>query len=479
MAIWNPLAPAPHARRLPEEQVRRRYPAYRWRVMESTFIGYAVFYLVRSNNLSTVAKDVQDALHYSKSDIGSILAISAASYGIGKFLLGSISDRSNPRKFMALGLLLTAACNLAFGWIANFQLHLLLWALNGFFQGMGWPPCGRSMGHWFSERERGLTFSIWNTAHNVGGGVAGMLAAWAAIRFGGWQYAFVVPGVIAAVGAVYLLIRLCDTPQSVGLPPIEEYNKDCAAEVKPGDSPERELTTRELFIDHVLLNKYVWLLAIANFFAYVSRYSMLDWGPTYLREIKDATVTTGGLAVLITEFSGIPPTIFFGWISDRAGGRRGMVAALCMLPILVAFVTMLRTPRGMLWLDMLMLSAIGFFVYPVINLIVILGLDLTSKKAIGTVAGFIGMMGYAGKTVESKAFGWIVDHFTPIYGKQAAWNMVITGIVGCTFIAMVLLALTWKLRPCGRKPEQMIDPRFDPAIKEALAATLNPKGDSK
>lgn len=449
MAIRNPLAPAPHIKRLPDDEVKRRYPIYRWRVMESTFIGYAVFYLVRSNNLSTVAKDVQNALHYTKSDIGSILAVSAATYGIGKFLMGSVSDHSNPRKFMALGLLLTAACNFAFGGAASIHVHMLLWALNGFFQGMGWPPCGRSMGHWFSERERGLTFSIWNTAHNVGGGVAGMLAAWSVIRFGGWQYAFYVPGVIAAVGSVYLFFRLCDTPQSVGLPPIEEYNNDCPARVKPGDNPERELSTRELFVDYVLLNKYVWLLAAANFFAYVSRYSMLDWGPTYLREMKNATITGGGLAVLATEFGGIPSTILLGWLSDRLGGRRGMVATLCMIPILGAFVTMLLTPPGMLWLDVTMLGAVGFFVYPVINLIVILALDLTSKKAIGTVAGFIGLFGYVGKMVEAQGLGWMLDHFTPIYGKRVAWDIVIGGIVACTFLATALLALTWHLRPCG------------------------------
>jgi len=446
MANWNPLATAPHAKRLPEDEIKRRYPIYRWRVMESTFVGYAVFYLVR-NNLSVVTKDMQGALHYTKSDIGSILAISAATYGIGKFLMGALSDRSNPRRFMALGLLLTAICNFAFGGARSLNVHLLLWGLNGFFQGMGWPPCGRSMGHWFSERERGLTFSIWNTAHNVGGGIAGVVAAWAVTRFGGWQYAFYVPGVIALIGAAYLLCRLCDTPQSAGLPPIEQYKNDYTAQLKPGDSPERELSTRELLIDHVLLNKYIWLLAIANFFAYVSRYSMLDWGPMYLREMKGATITGGGLAVMITEFSGIPPTIFLGWISDRAGGRRGMVAALCMIPIFGAFVTMLFTPPGMLWLDMTMLGAVGFFIYPVINLIVILSLDLTSKKAIGTVAGFIGMMGYAGKTVEAKGFGWMLDHFTPIYGKRAAWDIVIASILVCTFIAGLLLALTWKLKP--------------------------------
>ena len=34
-------------------------------------------------------------------------------------------------------------------------------------------------------------------------------------------------------------------------------------------------------------------------------------------------------------------------------------------------------------------------------------LDLTSKKAVGTAAGFIGMFGYLGRTTQALGFGWI------------------------------------------------------------------------
>ena len=364
---------------------------------------------------------------------------------------------------MALGLLLTALCNFAYGavgkvsipvsllqWhfvLSNYHLHLGLWGLNGFFQGMGWPPCGRSMGHWFSERERGLTFSIWNTAHNVGGGIAGYLAGWVVQQFGGWQWAFFVPGVIALAGSVYLYFRLVDTPQSEGLPPIEEYRNDFTEEEQSRGTAERDLTMRELFINNVFANKYIMLLALANFFAYVSRYSMLDWGPMYLREMKHASVTDGGFAVLITEFGGIPSTIALGWLSDRLGGRRGMVATLCMIPIMAAFATILVTPAGMLWLDLTMLGMVGFFVYPVINLIVIQALDLTSKKAIGTAAGFIGLLGYIGRTTESWGFGRMLDELPRVYGQVMAWRIVIGSIFACSLVAMLLLAFTWKLKP--------------------------------
>ncbi len=439
-------APPPHAPRLGDAEVARRYPWFRWRALEATFLGYAMFYVVR-NNIAVVTIEMQDALHYSKEMIGNIVAMTAMAYGLSKFLMGAVSDRSDARKFMASGLIFTAICNFAFGASRDYHVHLWLWTLNGFAQGMGWPPCGRVMGHWFSESERGLTFSIWNTSHNVGGGLAGVLAAWATHKFGGWQYAFYVPGIVATLGAIYLLWRLRDTPQSVGLPPIEQYRGDFPVVVESAIDIERELTFRELFVEKVLLNKFVWLLAIANFFAYITRYSILDWGPTYLREVKHANLAEGGLAILVIEFGGIPSTIFFGWVSDRIGGRRSMVAALCMLPIIAAFAAIRVTPPGYLWVDYLMLLTIGCFIYPVINLIVIAALDIASKKAIGTAAGFIGLFGYLGRMVQVKGFGRTVDHYTATHGEAYAWDVVLFTILLCAVAAAVLLSLMWKTRP--------------------------------
>jgi OPA family glycerol-3-phosphate transporter-like MFS transporter len=358
-----------------------------------------------------------------------------------------LSDRSDARKFMATGLALSAACNFAFGAVADYRGHLLLWGLNGLAQGMGWPPCGRTMGHWFSESERGLTFSIWNTSHNVGGAIAGYLAAWSVAQFGGWQYAFYVPAAISLVVAGYLYMRLRDTPQSVGLPPIEEYRHDYpAASAEPG-ALERDLSFRTLLFDKVLMNPGIWLLAIANFFAYVTRYSMLDWGPTYLREVKGATLKSGALSTTALELGGIVPTIALGWLSDKLGGRRGMVASLCMLPILAAFTVIIYTPRGYLWLDMTMLFVIGFFIYPVINLITIAALDIVSKKAIGAAAGFIGLLGYVGRAAMEKGFGAAVHAYTPSHGKEYAWNIVLLVTLASGGIAMALLACMWKMRP--------------------------------
>lgn len=433
--------PAPHIPRLPAAEVARLYPRLRWQILESTFIGYATFYLVR-NNLPVVSKELGEAAGYSKGQIGDMLALTAIAYGVGKFAMGAWSDRSNPRRFMAFGLLLTAICNFLFGAVSSYPLHLALWTLNGLVQGMGWGPCGRSLGHWYSIRERGTVFAFWNIAHNVGGGITGVVAAWSTSLLG-WRYAFWVPGVLALIGALYLLVRLRDTPQSMGLPPVEEYRNDY-----PGGAPdhEEELSTRDLLWNYILRNRYLWLFASANFFVYIARYSMLDWGPTYLKEVKHASLTQGGYSTAVFEFAGIFSTLLMGWLSDRAGGRRGMVSALCMVPVFAAFAGILYTPPGMLWLDMSLFAVVGFFVYPPVMLLGVTGLDFSSKKAVGAAAGFIGLFGYLGRTVQGKGLGWMAEHH--------GWDAALWSILGASLMAIALLAFTWNLRPRAVRTEE-------------------------
>lgn len=430
------LRPAPHIARLPGAEVPRLYPRLRWQILESTFIGYATFYLVR-NNLPVVSKEMGQAMGYSKGQIGDMLALTAIAYGVGKFLMGAWSDRSNPRYFMPLGLLLTAACNFLFGAASGYGVHLTLWTLNGLVQGMGWGPCGRSLGHWYSVSERGTVFAFWNIAHNVGGGLTGLIAAWSTSAFG-WRSAFYVPGVLAVLCAVYLLLRLRDTPQSEGLPPVEDYRNDHPADGGP-DREEEAKSVRELLVTYILGNKYLWLFAAANFFIYIARYSMLDWGPTYLKEVKHATLASGGLSTAIFEFAGIFSTLLMGWLSDRTGGRRGMVSMLCMVPVFLAFAGILYTPPGMLWLDLTLFGIVGFFVYPPVMLLGVTGLDFSSKKAVGTAAGFIGLFGYLGRTVQGKGVGTLAEKY--------GWDAALWAILGATFLGIVLLSLTWKLTP--------------------------------
>jgi len=75
-------------------------------------------------------------------------------------------------------------------------------------------------------------------------------------------------------------------------PAVEEFRNDWPPEDK--QRHERELGFREIFLQYILPNKMLWMLAVANIFVYIARYAMVDWGPTYLKEVKGASLLSGG-----------------------------------------------------------------------------------------------------------------------------------------------------------------------------------------
>ncbi len=149
--------------------------------------------------------------------------------------MGSFSDRANPRYFLPAGLILASAVMLIMGFVpwatSSIMVMFVLLFLCGWFQGMGWPPCGRTMVHWWSQKERGGIVSVWNCAHNVGGGIPPLLFMLGMAWFNDWKAALYMPA-LAAILVAIIAFALMRTPQSCGLPPIEEYKNDYPTDYK-------------------------------------------------------------------------------------------------------------------------------------------------------------------------------------------------------------------------------------------------------
>ena len=196
--MWKFLTPPAFKPELPQEKVDSTYKSLRWQVFLGIFIGYAGFYIVRKN--FSMAIPFLGEFGFEKGELGIVLSMNAIAYALSKFLMGSVSDRSNARVFLPLGLVLASISMMfmivpvvAFGPENKMWAIALMTVLNflvGWFNGMGWPPCGRVMTHWFSQTERGTMMSIWNCAHNVGGALVGPMAAYGATWFGSWFYSY-------------------------------------------------------------------------------------------------------------------------------------------------------------------------------------------------------------------------------------------------------------------------------------------------
>jgi len=432
------LKPAPPAARVPTEHVNAEYRRRRRQVFLGIFVGYAAYYLVRNNLALAIPDILKEHPEYSKAMLGTALSGLSVAYGISKFLMGSVSDKSNPRWFLPLGLLLSCAilfiCGTVKAVFASLVVLVMLQTLNGWVQGMGWPPCGKTMVHWFSTRERGLTVSVWNVAHNLGGALVANLALLGVTLFHDWGAKFYFNALIAAGVAVLAWFLMRDTPQSCGLPPVEEYKNDYPPDYSADH--ERTFTFKEIFFQHVLNNKYLWAIAMANAFVYFVRYGVVNWIPTYLETAKGFSFKESSLGWALYEYAAIPGTIVCGWMSDKIfHGKRAPALILFMGLTLGAVLLYWLNRHGPLWIDYAALIAIGFLIYGPIMIIGLHALDLVPKKAAGTAAGFTGFFGYVfGSAISGTGVGWIADRWS--------WHGVFLTMILCCVATMLFSALT-------------------------------------
>jgi len=162
---------------------------------------------------------------------------------------------------------------------------------------------------------------------------------------------------------------------------------------------------------------------------------VLDWAPTYLKVEKGFDFAKSSGAYFSFEFAGIFGTILCGWISDKVfKGRRAPANALFMTATLVALLVYWLNPKGHPMVDVGALFAIGFLIYGPIMLIGVQAIDIVSKKAAGTAAGFTGLFGYfLGTAVFANiGIGLVVERF----GWNASFIMLVTS---CVITILIML----------------------------------------
>ena len=138
-----------------------------WRFIICSMVAYAFFYITRKN-LSMAQPGMLEEGVISTYALGTIMTVHGVLYGTSRFVNGFWADRLNGRIFMTIGLALSALMNLLFGCTSLTVLFAVFWILNGWTQGMGFPPCAKMLTHWIHPRELATKMSIWNTSHSFG-----------------------------------------------------------------------------------------------------------------------------------------------------------------------------------------------------------------------------------------------------------------------------------------------------------------------
>ncbi len=455
--IFQPDPPASH-RITDATAVRAGYRKYQREILIATMIGYAAFYFVRKN-LSVAMPLMEQDLGITKTSLGLFLTLHGILYGVSKFVNGFLGDRSNARVFMVVGLVVCAVLNVAFaasamltkgatsaifGFSAMAWAFGLIWMANGWFQGMGFPPCARLLTHWFPPKILATRMSLWNISHSVGAaGVVALGGLLVATGFG-WRSLFYVPAAIAATVAIYLWISLKDTPESLGLPPVETLDDQKLDQTSHDVNPDTaenlyeslEENPKSSYMKKVFSNPYIWIFAIANFFVYTVRYAIFDWAPTVFKEAKGFDLSHAAWITATFEIAGIFGMLLAGWLTDNVfGGRGSRTCLFYMAGCTAAVFALWKLPLDSGLVAATIMGLAGFCIYGPQALVGIAVANLATKHAAATAVGLTGLFGYLSGIISGVGVGYIAEHY--------GWSMFFQAICGFSVVGTILFALAW------------------------------------
>lgn len=169
--------PASHTARLPAAEIDPTYRRLRWQIFLGIFFGYAAYYLVRKNFALAMPYLVEQGFSQWRSGFCVVrylhcLRIFEIHHGVH---FGSLESARFPASRSDSGRRSNAVHGLCTVGDIEHRDNVCAAVPLRMVPGMGWPPCGRTMVHWWSQKERGGIVSVWNCAHNVGGGLPPLL----------------------------------------------------------------------------------------------------------------------------------------------------------------------------------------------------------------------------------------------------------------------------------------------------------------
>ena len=429
----------PRAEKVPASEVDRTYRRLRTRTFWGVTVAYTLYYVCRMT-LGVVKQPLIDGGVLTAGQLGIIGSAFYFVYAVGKFLNGFIADYCNIRRFMAVGIGISALMNLILGllglwnWPAGLLLAAfsLLWGVNGWMQSMGSPPGTISLSRWFPLKSRGTMYGIFSSTPQLGKAVS-MIMTGFIVAAAGWQWGFLAAAAAGAIGLVVSLVFISDTPESEGLPSVEELSGEPVQEKKP---------TRELQ-KWVFKHPGIWVIAISTAFLYITQHAVSDWGVLFLQKQKAFSLEQAAQIIGLAEIFGGAGNLAAGWLSDVLfRGNR-------VRPVILSGILAVLSLAGFLFLGGgfgLNMAFVAVFScsFSVVFCIVagLMALDFVPRRATGAALGIVGVSSYAAAGLQSVASGLLIDGFA----SDGLYNFVPVSVfwIAACFLAFSLPVIGWK-----------------------------------
>jgi MFS family permease len=364
---------------------------------------------------------LSDDFAWSRGSIS--LASSAASVfgGILSIFVAKLSDKYGPRLFVTIaGVLHTAGFLLASQITELWQLYLIWGLIMGTGNACGYVPLMSTIARWFSIRRTtaiGITIAGFAT-----GAIAWPLVTQWLISTLNWQQAFIILGIISAIGIIPLAQFLRTSPESMGL---QSYGQD-----HPDHKQMPLSVNKGLTLSQTIKTVRFWLWGPIIFCFFTSLNILYVHIVAYARD-TDIPPMIAASTLSIIAGSSIIARLTIGTISDKIGTIKALIGAMVLA--VVAFTFLVTSPG--LWAFYIFAVIFGLAYGSVVPLETAVPAGLFGITSLGAIMATAGLFPMVGAAFGPPIAGVIFDKT----GKYQSAFIICLSLVILAFILSIFL----------------------------------------
>jgi len=231
---------------------------------------------------------------------------------VGALIFGLLSDRYGRRIPLMLNVLYFSIIEVLCGFSPNYTFFLIMRALFGIGMGGEWGVGASLVMEVAPVRWRGILSGILQSGYTCGYLLAAVAARFLLPAFG-WRAMFWA-GAVPALLALYIRTKV---PES------EAWKQHRAAST----GEVLRIVAREW-------KRFAYLVALMTFMMFLS-HGTQDLYPDFLQEMHKLSAATRANIAIIYNCGAIVGAIIFGHFSQKAGRRKGMMAALGLVVLVI------------------------------------------------------------------------------------------------------------------------------------------------
>jgi ACS family hexuronate transporter-like MFS transporter len=395
-------------------------------------LAIAISYLDRQT-LPGAIKAIQHDIPFSNQQKAILDSAFLVTYGLMYLGGGRMIDALGTRRGFAIIMLVWSLACASHGFAATFGMLAASRLLLGMGEGGGFPAATRAVAEWFPVNERSSAMGIINGGTGVGGVVALPLIA-IVIKYVGWfqianwRWVFFLTG---AMGLAWTLWWLLTYQIPEVHPKLGQTERAKIQSILDTD----RATASPIPLKHLLSFIETWAVIFAKFLTDAAWYFYIFWLPKYLNDARGLDIWHVGKIGWIPYAAAGVGCLCGGWFSSRllkigysvnASRKLALGTSAALMPCVIA-VPYVSTPM------VIVLFSLAFFGQQSWStLVMILPTDFFPKRAVGTVAGLVGLGGAMGGVVLGQTAGYLLDHgfsYKPVLAIAGSLHVIAFGVI--------------------------------------------------